>query len=172
MVDRDGNELSRDTESTPTGGPIDSPNIELLRDDLIELLYGTIQSTTEFIFDDSIATLQDDGAAVEVTFVRSGTRTFDFLIGADGLHSNVRRKVFGPEEQFIKRLGTYAAIFTVPNFLELDYWQKWHYGDNTWPGSTAPATTPRLARRWASWTPSCKSTTAIPRLNSPSWNGG
>lgn len=134
MVDRDGNELSRDTESTPTGGPIDSPNIELLRDDLIELLDGTIQSTTEFIFDDSIATLQDDGAAVEVTFVRSGTRTFDFLIGADGLHSNVRRKVFGPEEQFIKRLGTYAAIFTVPNFLELDYWQKWHYGDNTMAG--------------------------------------
>ncbi|MDC8983553.1 FAD-binding protein [Mycobacterium marinum] len=134
VVDRDGNELSRDTESTPTGGPIDSPNIELLRDDLIELLYGTIQSTTEFIFDDSIATLQDDGAAVEVTFVRSGTRTFDFLIGADGLHSNVRRKVFGPEEQFIKRLGTYAAIFTVPNFLELDYWQKWHYGDNTMAG--------------------------------------
>ncbi len=34
VVDRDGNELSRDTESTPTGGPIDSPDIELLCDDL------------------------------------------------------------------------------------------------------------------------------------------
>ena len=34
MVDADGNELSSDTESTPTGGLIDNPDIELLRDDL------------------------------------------------------------------------------------------------------------------------------------------
>src|SRR3979409_1031023 len=40
VVDRDGNELSRDTDSTPTGGPINSPDIELLRDDLLDLLYG------------------------------------------------------------------------------------------------------------------------------------
>ena len=56
------------------------------------------------------------------------------MIGADGLHSNVRRLVFGPEEQFIERLGTHAAIFTVPNFLDLDYWQIWHYGDSTMAG--------------------------------------
>lgn len=134
VVDRDGNELSRDTESTPTGGPIDNPNIELLRDDLIELLYGAIQPTAEFLFDDSITALDDDGTSVAVTFERAQERRFDFVIGADGLHSNVRRLVFGPEEQFIKRLGTFAAIFTVPNFLELDYWQKWHYGDSTMAG--------------------------------------
>jgi 2-polyprenyl-6-methoxyphenol hydroxylase-like FAD-dependent oxidoreductase len=38
FVDRDGNELSRNTESTPTGGIIDNPDIEILRDDLVELL--------------------------------------------------------------------------------------------------------------------------------------
>lgn len=134
VVDRDGNELSRDTESTPTGGPIDSPSIELLRDDLIELLYGATQSTTEYLFDDSITALRDDGDSVEVTFERSAARRFDLVIGADGLHSNVRRLVFGPEAQFIERLGTYAAIFTVPNFLDLDYWQVWHYGDSTMAG--------------------------------------
>ena len=58
VVDRDGNELSRDTESTPTGGPIDSPDIELLRDDLVELLYEATQPTTEYLFDDSIAALR------------------------------------------------------------------------------------------------------------------
>lgn len=134
VVDRDGNELSRDTESTPTGGPIDSPSIELLRDDLIELLYGATQSTIEYLFDDSITALRDDGDSVEVTFERSAARRFDLVIGADGLHSNVRRLVFGPEAQFIERLGTYAAIFTVPNFLDLDYWQVWHYGDSTMAG--------------------------------------
>ncbi|QUR68502.1 FAD-binding protein [Mycobacterium spongiae] len=134
VVDRDGNELSRDTESTPTGGPIDNPNIELLRDDLLELLYGATQDATEYLFDDSIAALDDDGSAVGVTFERADARSFDLVVGADGLHSNVRGLVFGTEEQFLKRLGTHAAIFTVPNFLELDYWQKWHYGDSTMAG--------------------------------------
>ena len=134
VVDRDGNELSRDTESTPTGGPIDSPDIELLRDDLVDLLYGASQWTAEYLFDDTIVGLDDDGAAVNVTFERAPARSFDLVIGADGLHSNVRRLVFGPEEQFIERLGTHAAIFTVPNFLGLDYWQTWHYGDSTMAG--------------------------------------
>ncbi len=134
VVDRDGNELSQDTESTPTGGPIDSPNIELLRDDLIELLFDASQPTTEYLFDDSIAALQDDGDSVGVTFEGAAPRSFDLVIGADGLHSNVRRLIFGPEEQFIERLGTHAAIFTVPNFLDLDHWQVWHYGDSTMAG--------------------------------------
>jgi 2-polyprenyl-6-methoxyphenol hydroxylase-like FAD-dependent oxidoreductase len=134
VVDRDGNELSRDTESTPTGGPIDSPDIELLRDDLVELLYGASQWTAEYLFDDTITAVEDDGAAVRVTFERAAPRSFDLVIGADGLHSNVRRLVFGPEENFIEKLGTHAAIFTVPNFLDLDYWQMWHYGNSTMAG--------------------------------------
>jgi 2-polyprenyl-6-methoxyphenol hydroxylase-like FAD-dependent oxidoreductase len=134
VVDRDGNELSQDTESTPTGGLIASPDIELLRDDLVELLYDASKLTAEYLFDDSIAALEDDGTAVGVTFEREPARSFDLVIGADGLHSNVRQLVFGPEEDFIDRLGTHAAIFTVPNFLDLDYWQTWHYGDSTMAG--------------------------------------
>jgi 2-polyprenyl-6-methoxyphenol hydroxylase-like FAD-dependent oxidoreductase len=134
VVDRDGNELSRDTQSTPTGGLIANPDIELLRDDLVELLYEASKLNTEYMFDDSIVALEDDGASVKVTFERATARSFDLVIGADGLHSNVRRLVFGPEAQFIERLGTHAAIFTVPNFLDLDYWQTWHYGDNTMVG--------------------------------------
>ena len=134
MVDRDGDELSRDTESTPTGGLIANPDIELLRDDLIELLYDATKLNVEYLFDDSIASLGDDGASVTVTFDRGDVRNFDLVIGADGLHSNVRRLVFGDEERFIERLGTHAAIFTVPNFLDLDYWQTWHYGDTSMAG--------------------------------------
>jgi 2-polyprenyl-6-methoxyphenol hydroxylase-like FAD-dependent oxidoreductase len=134
MVDSDGNELSRDTESTPTGGPIDNPDIELLRDDLVELVYQATQNSTEYLFDDSIVAIQNRGPGVDVTFERAPARTFDLVIGADGLHSNVRGLVFGPEERFIKRLGTFAAIFTVPNFLDLDHWQLWHYGETSMAG--------------------------------------
>ena len=131
---RDGNELSRDTESTPTGGLIDNPDIELLRDDLVELLYEATQNSAEYLFDDSIVALDNRGPGVDVTFERAPARSFDLVIGADGLHSNVRALVFGPEERFIKRLGTFAAIFTVPNFLDLDHWQTWHYGDTSMAG--------------------------------------
>jgi 2-polyprenyl-6-methoxyphenol hydroxylase-like FAD-dependent oxidoreductase len=134
FVDRDGNELSRDTESTPTGGPIDNPDIELLRDDLVELLYVASQPATEYLFENSIAALDDNGDSVAVTFERGASREFDLVVGADGLHSNVRRLAFGSEERFVKRLGTHAAIFTVPNFLDLDYWQIWHQGDSTMAG--------------------------------------
>ena len=134
VVDRDGNELSRDTESTPTGGTINNPDIELLRDDLIELLYEATKLNVEYVFDDSIVALEDYGTSVKVSFERAAARSFDLVIGADGLHSNVRGLVFGPETQFIERLGTHAAIFTVPNFLDLDYWQTWHYGDSTMVG--------------------------------------
>jgi 2-polyprenyl-6-methoxyphenol hydroxylase-like FAD-dependent oxidoreductase len=134
FVDRDGNELSRDTESTPTGGLIDNPDIEPLPDDLVELLYEATQPATEYLFGDSIAALEDDGASVAVTFERAAARSFDLVIGADGLHSNVRSLVFGPEARFVKRLGTYVAIFTLPNFLALDYWQVFHDGDSTMAG--------------------------------------
>lgn len=135
MVDADGNELSSDTESTPTGGIIDNPDIELLRDDLVELLYQASQdSSVEYVFDDTIVALANRGPAVDVTFENAPARSFDLVIGADGLHSNVRGLIFGPEERFVKRLGTFAAIFTVPNFLDLDYWQKWHYGESSMAG--------------------------------------
>ena len=134
IVDGDGNELSRDTESTPTGGPIDNPDIELLRDDLVELLYEATQNSAEYLFDDSIVAMDNRGPGVDVTFESAPARSFDLVIGADGLHSNVRALVFGPEERFIKRLGTFAAIFTVPNFLDLDHWQMWHYGETSMAG--------------------------------------
>src|ERR1700739_4933192 len=103
VVDRDGNELSRDTESTPTGGIIDNPDIELLGDDLLELVYEANQPMAEYLFDDSIAALEDGGSSVGVTFERAAARSFDLVIGADGLHSNVRQLVFCPAEQFIER---------------------------------------------------------------------
>lgn len=137
VVDRDGNEMSHDTEAPPAGptvGPIAGPEIELLRDDLVELLYESTKLNAEFVFGDSVAALDDDGTGVRVTFERADPRTFDLVVGADGLHSTVRRLVFGPEEQFIERLGTFAAIFTVPNFLNLDYWQTWNYGESSMAG--------------------------------------
>jgi 2-polyprenyl-6-methoxyphenol hydroxylase-like FAD-dependent oxidoreductase len=77
-------------------------HIEIMRGDLAKILYEAARGRVEYIFDDSIAAVRDDGGQVEVKFENGGPRTFDLLVGADGLHSITRRLVFGPEESFLR----------------------------------------------------------------------
>jgi 2-polyprenyl-6-methoxyphenol hydroxylase-like FAD-dependent oxidoreductase len=50
------------------------------------------------------------------------------VVGADGLHSQVRALVFGEEARFIQHLGMSLSVFTAPNHLGLDHWQVFHQG--------------------------------------------
>lgn len=45
------------------------------------------------------------------------------MIGADGLHSGVRRLIFGADDQFLRFMGLHVAVFSIPNFLGLDHWE-------------------------------------------------
>src|ERR1051325_9868150 len=85
--------------------------ISLLRGDLAKTSFETIAGKAEVIFGDSIGSVREDSAGVEVTFQHRPTRRFDLLAGCDGLHSIVRTLVFGRESQFEKYLGYYAASF-------------------------------------------------------------
>lgn len=132
MVDADGNELYRNEEATMTGGAIGGPDVEILRDDLSAILAGAAGDGVEYLFGDSIAGLEQDEDGVRVMFRGGGARTFDVVVGADGLHSTTRRLAFGPESRFITHLGTYLAVWSAPNHLGLDRWQVFHQ----MPGST------------------------------------
>jgi len=95
-------------------------HIEIMRGDLARILYHAARDQVEYIFNDSIAAVQDDETRIEVSFEQGAPRTFDLVVGADGLHSITRRLVFGPEEPFMRFLGGYLAVFTVPNYLHLE----------------------------------------------------
>ena len=124
VVDADGKEIFRSTESTLTGGRLDSPDVEILRDDLCDVLYGAVGSRVEYLFGDCITSLTQDDAGIGVTFVTAAPRRFDLVIGADGLGSGVRRIAFGPDAQFLHAFGDlYVATFGMPNFLGLERWQ-------------------------------------------------
>ncbi|MFD8902806.1 FAD-dependent monooxygenase [Streptomyces ardesiacus] len=97
-----------------TGGEA-GVDLEVRRGDLADALYTPLRDRVEFLFDDSIATLDDVGDSVHVVFDSGLRRTFDLVVGADGLHSNTRRLVFGPEEPFHRYLGHVFAGFTLPN---------------------------------------------------------
>jgi 2-polyprenyl-6-methoxyphenol hydroxylase-like FAD-dependent oxidoreductase len=94
---------------------------EILRGDLASILYRATADDTEYLFGDTITGLDQDDSGVHVTFERAAPRTFDLVIGADGIHSAVRRLAFGPEAGFARDLGLYVSIFSLPNFPRLDH---------------------------------------------------
>lgn len=127
QVDSSGKETFRSTERTITGGRLDSPDVEIMRDDLCQVLYEAVGDRVEYLFDDAIASLAGDATGVDVTFDKTAPRRFDLVIGADGLHSRVRKLAFGPEEQFMRPLGDwYVAVFGMPNFLGLERWEVFY----------------------------------------------
>lgn len=95
-------------------------DVELMRGHLSRILYAATEHDVEYVFDDSVAALEETADGVRVTFERGAPRTFGLVVGADGLHSTVRRAAFGPEERFRRDLGRCISIFGVPNHLGLD----------------------------------------------------
>jgi 2-polyprenyl-6-methoxyphenol hydroxylase-like FAD-dependent oxidoreductase len=108
FVDADGAKLM-EWPADLAGG-----DLEVQRGDLARILCEAAGDRTEYRFGDRIATMTDTPAGVEVTFASGLQRRFDLVIGADGVHSSVRRFTFGPEEQFVKHLGYYVAGWETP----------------------------------------------------------
>jgi 2-polyprenyl-6-methoxyphenol hydroxylase-like FAD-dependent oxidoreductase len=117
LVDRDGNvvsEMSGDEFGHRVGG-----DLEIVRGDLCEILMEQARNVG-VVFGDVIEHINETGDRTEVTFRNADAEAFDLVIGADGLHSNVRRTVFGDESQFLRDLGMYLCVYSVPNYLHLD----------------------------------------------------
>ncbi|WP_284754900.1 FAD-dependent monooxygenase [Arthrobacter sp. efr-133-R2A-120] len=88
-------------------------DVEIPRADLAAILCEAAGEDVEFLFGDSVTALDADGAGVDVTFVHASPRRFDFVVGADGLHSTVRSLVFGPETDFVRHLGLHIATLSL-----------------------------------------------------------
>ncbi|MGW4380424.1 FAD-dependent monooxygenase [Kitasatospora sp. NPDC004531] len=118
--------------------------IEIPRGELAQLLYRHSESTTEYRFGDTVTALHQDDRGVHVEFRHGPARRFDLVIGADGLHSRIRALAFGPEQDYVRHLGYYAATWQFPNRLGLPAGST---GVNT-PGRLAAAgADPRDPRR-------------------------
>src|SRR4029450_11436903 len=67
---------------------------EILRGDLATILYEASRLGVSYVFDDTITAREQDPAGVTVAFEKADPRRFDLVVGADGLHSVVRRLAF------------------------------------------------------------------------------
>ncbi|MEU1420776.1 FAD-dependent monooxygenase [Kitasatospora sp. NPDC005751] len=96
------------------GGEVEVPRGELAR-----LLHRHSLPSTEYVFGDTVTALEETPDGVRVEFRHGSPREFGLVVGADGLHSTVRRLAFGPEQRFVRHLGYYAATWQLPNYLGL-----------------------------------------------------
>ncbi len=94
--------------------------VSLPRSALAELIYRALDNRCEVIFGDSIAGIEQRNDGVDVSFEHSPARTFDLVVGADGLHSAVRGLVFGSQSGFEKYLGYVVAAFESTGYRPRD----------------------------------------------------
>jgi 2-polyprenyl-6-methoxyphenol hydroxylase-like FAD-dependent oxidoreductase len=111
---REGRTQPIEADLTKIYGASSDRHVEIMRDDLSEVYYDAGRDDVEYLFGDSITSIGHDG---EVTFEHGPERSFDVIVGADGLHSNVRRLTFGEEAGLTRFLGGYLAVVSVPKSL-------------------------------------------------------
>jgi 2-polyprenyl-6-methoxyphenol hydroxylase-like FAD-dependent oxidoreductase len=125
IVTREGTARPVEIDLTKVFSAASDRHVEIMRDDLSEIYHDAARDDVEYVFDDRITGISPDG---EVTFERGSRRRFDLVVGADGLHSGVRRLVFGDEARLTHLAGAYLAVLSVPEELGRDGEMRMHMG--------------------------------------------
>jgi 2-polyprenyl-6-methoxyphenol hydroxylase-like FAD-dependent oxidoreductase len=94
--------------------------VEVPRADLSAILLEAGRGNAEILFDEMITELHADDGGVDVIFDRAAPRRFDLVVGADGIHSAVRRMAFSAEADFAQHLGMYVATAKLGLPMERD----------------------------------------------------
>jgi 2-polyprenyl-6-methoxyphenol hydroxylase-like FAD-dependent oxidoreductase len=102
----------------------------IMRGDLEAVIYGSIKDKVSVRFGTDIGRLDIEKDAVHVEFSDDKHESFDLVIGAGGIHSNVRRLLWGDETQFSRYLGFYVACSVIDNFFDTDKMFLGHFEPN------------------------------------------
>jgi len=111
---REGRRRPLRVDLSKLAGAASDQHVEIMRDDLSEAYYDAGRDDVEYVFGDTITAISPDG---EVTFEHAAPHRFDVVVGADGLHSNVRRLVFGDEAGLTRFIGGYLAVVSAPKTM-------------------------------------------------------
>ena len=95
--------------------------VEIGRGDLSQVLFDAARAGADFRFGEQVTALAETGDGIEASFAGGApARRFDLVVGADGLHSNIRGLALGDEAAFVRPTGYFLATFTAPNLLGLE----------------------------------------------------
>jgi 2-polyprenyl-6-methoxyphenol hydroxylase-like FAD-dependent oxidoreductase len=90
------------------------------RSALAREIYRLVEGRVETLFNEQISEIDEHDIGVRITLQSGGQRDVDIVVGADGLHSQVRKLIFGPEELFEKDLGYRFAVFESAGYAPRD----------------------------------------------------
>ncbi|HVU19773.1 MAG TPA: FAD-dependent monooxygenase [Rhizomicrobium sp.] len=85
--------------------------LSLMRGDLERTLFETLPENVHIRYGCSIASIENGENGVRVTLDDGTAIDADLLAGADGIHSVVREKVFGPEKDFLRDLDLRVGVY-------------------------------------------------------------
>ena len=97
-------------------GPDDASDekYEIHRDDLLDVLFASVEGSAEVVFGQTISQLEERQDGIAVTFDDGSRGDYVLVFGCDGSRSNTRRLAFGGAEDFSYFMGGYFFIKVVP----------------------------------------------------------
>lgn len=94
---------------------VDGKLLSIMRPDLERALLETLPGPVELRYGTTIESIQQHDGGVSVRCSDGTSCEADLLISAEGIHSDTRAQVFGPEDEFFRYLGFHTAAFTFHN---------------------------------------------------------
>lgn len=85
--------------------------LTIMRGDLEAALTAALPPRVRMLRGVEVVGVEDGDGPVRVTMSDGSVSEVDLLVGADGLHSNVRRLVFGPDRLYVRMLGQHCGTF-------------------------------------------------------------
>lgn len=86
------------------------------RADLSALLFKHLKKTKIYL-GTTIKRIYQNAATIKVTFSNNETKTYDLVIGADGIHSKVRELLYGPEKLNYQNIMVWRTVVELPKKL-------------------------------------------------------
>jgi 2-polyprenyl-6-methoxyphenol hydroxylase-like FAD-dependent oxidoreductase len=101
-----------------------APPIGVHRSHLHEALLAQVEGSRIHL-GTTVEELAEDGAVVSASLSDGRHDEYDLVVGADGIHSTVRRLVFGEGAERPASLGAVSWRSVVPNLWDIDNWTVW-----------------------------------------------
>lgn len=88
-------------------------HFNFMRGELERVLHSKVADQVQIRYDTTVKWLIHEDNKVCAELSDGSEERFDLVIGADGVHSQVRALIFGGEERFSRFLGCYTAAFII-----------------------------------------------------------
>ncbi|KAH8804591.1 hypothetical protein F5884DRAFT_418789 [Xylogone sp. PMI_703] len=88
---------------------------EIMRGDLVRLLYDATKDRVEYIFGKTVESFEEDDKQVVAHFSDGSSDAYDLLVGADGQGSRIRKAILpaGASDPYL-HMGIYLAYWFIP----------------------------------------------------------